>query len=168
MKKLFFISFLLLFLITSTFAQNEPPRLEVSAGYSYLLYNGSNLQGLTGTVGYNLFRSEYASLALSGELTGLRDTVNGTHYGLFTYQGGPELSFGGNNRFYARALAGGARVSLTGYESLNGYAGTFGGGLKIGLRGGTYARFGADYFPTYFNNHIEHGTRVTIGFGFGR
>src|ERR1017187_3599797 len=154
-------------------AQDEAPKAEVFAGYSFIHAStngvGFNLNGGSASVAYNVT----PMFGIVGDFGGYKagsDLGNGTVY---TYLFGPKIAYRQNAKFtpFVQALFGGAHASGGGgggSVSENAFAMTVGGGLDwnatphIGVR-----LIQAEYLMTRFNfgaaSNRQNGARISAG-----
>jgi hypothetical protein len=147
----------------------EPPKYEVSAGYSYQRANTSvgsfNLNG----VDISMARSMNSWLGIAVDLSGYH--TEGFREAI--YQFGPRVCRSISNKMtvFGEALFGGAHVNagargLPSYT--NGLAAAMGGGLDYHL-GGKFSIRAAqiDYQQTRLGGGVQHNVRVSLGVIFG-
>jgi len=169
-------------------AQNAPPKIDVTAGYSYMYGNvvvsgqGINLNGASGSVAYNFNRWVGAVFDLGTEYNGSVGG-NGRSLGVTTYLFGPRFSWRKNEKFtpFGQVLFGGGHAGGTLYTgganplgTQNSFALTAGGGLDWNVRPMIGVRvFQVEYLRTQFNNGVnfnQNNFRFTAGvvFHFGK
>ena len=169
-------------------AQDAPPKIDVSAGYSYMYGNvvttgqGINLNGASGSVAYNFNRWVGVAFDLGTYYNGSVGG-NGRSLGVTTYVFGPRFSWRKNKRVtpFAQVLLGGGHGGGTLYTSganplgaQNSFAMTAGGGMDWNVRPMIAVRvFQVEYLRTQFANGVnfnQNNFRFTAGvvFHFGK
>jgi opacity protein-like surface antigen len=147
-------------------AQDEAPKIEAFAGYSYLRVNpgfgnpGENYNGGSGSLAYNFT----SNLGLVGDFGGYHWSQTGVDGTAVSYLFGPKFAIRkGPITPFVQALFGGAHVSFSscdsgcGSESQNAFAMALGGGLDwnatahLGIR-----LIQAEYVLTRFG--VEHSS----------
>ncbi|MFZ0821805.1 MAG: hypothetical protein WAM91_17210 [Candidatus Acidiferrales bacterium] len=179
--------FAVLCVVQSASAQ-EPPKVDVSAGYSYMYGNvvvsgqGINLNGASGSVAYNYNRWLGFVFDLgtyyNGNVASTGQTLNVT-----TYLFGPRFSWRKNEKLtpFGQVLLGGGYAGGTLYAggnsplgAQNSFAMTAGGGLDWKVQPVISIRvFQAEYLRTQFNNGVnfnQNNFRFSAGvvFHFGK
>jgi hypothetical protein len=174
--------------VSPTRAQEAPPKVDVSAGYSYMYGNvvvsgqAINLNGASGSVAYNFNRWVGAVFDLGSNYNGSVGG-NGRSLGVTTYLFGPRVSWRKNKKVtpFAQVLFGGGHAGGTLYTgganplgTQNSFALTAGGGMDWNVRPMIAVRvFQVEYLRTQFNNGVnfnQNNFRFTAGvvFHFGK
>jgi outer membrane immunogenic protein len=163
--------FLMCFVLPLAAQQAETPRVEISAGYTYVRTNAPpggcgcfSLNGGSASVAYRVMRH----FGLVGDLAVVHNgNVNGSNLGvtLTSYTFGPQFSLPIHRLTpFGRILVGGA------YESAgdsSAFAANLGGGLDLRLdRRWSLRLFEADYYLTHFANPVNsHQNNLRLGTG---
>jgi opacity protein-like surface antigen len=170
------------------FAQDEFPRFEVGAGYSYVrahfttvVTDGTdpsfslNFNGGSGEVAYNVTNWLGIVGDIGGYTTNSTPSLNGVRFNVNTnvisYMFGPRINFRQFGRVtpFVNGLFGGARLadSFVNTGSENAFAMAAGGGLDIKMSEHIYIRpVQAEYFMTTFkdlNNNRQNNFRYSAG-----
>lgn len=170
------------------FAQDDFPRFEVGAGYSYVRANvnttvaptgdpsfGLNFNGGSGEAAFNINHWLGVVGDIGGYTTNSTPTINGVPFNVNTnvisYMFGPRVSFRQFGRItpFVDALFGGARLadSFVTTGSDNEFAMAAGGGLDFKMTPHIYIRpVQAEYFMTTFkdfNNNRQNNFRYSAG-----
>jgi opacity protein-like surface antigen len=166
----------------------EPPKVDISAGYSYMYGNvvvsgqGISLNGASGSVAYNCNRWFGLVFDLGTNYNG-NVASTGRTLGVTTYLFGPRFSWRRNEKLtpFAQALFGGGYAGGTLYTggssplgAQNSFALTAGGGLDWNVHPSISIRlFQAEYLRTQFNNGVnfnQNNFRFSAGvvFHFGK
>lgn len=173
---------------SSVRAQQPPPKVDVSAGYSYMYGNvvvtgqGINLNGASGSVAYNFNRWAAVVFDLGTYYNGSVGG-NGRSLSVTTYLFGPRISWRKNDKItpFGQVLLGGGYAGGTLYTggsnplgAQNSFAMTAGGGLDWNVRPMIAVRvFQAEYLRAQFNNGVnfnQNNFRFSAGvvFHFGK
>jgi opacity protein-like surface antigen len=177
--------------VSSAFAQEDFPRFEVGAGYSYVRANvnttvtttgggtdpsvGLNFNGGSGEAAFNINHWLGVVGEIGGYSTDSTPTVNGAPFhvntNVISYLFGPRVSFRQFGRItpFFDALFGGARLAdsfvTTGSDTE--FAMAAGGGLDLKMSPHIYLRpLQAEYFMTTFkdlNNNRQNNFRYSAG-----
>jgi hypothetical protein len=177
----------LLALPAAASAQDEAPRWEIAAGYSFLRANIApscgcfNAHGGTGSVAFHA-NNWFSVVGEFGAVRSGNVQSSGRDLTVFLYQAGPRFSIRRSDRAtpFFHALFGGGRAGGTLYDvPLPGRTGTgpdyswavtVGGGLDV--KAGTHVAirvFQVDWVHTRFHNggnNQQHNLRVTAGIVF--
>jgi opacity protein-like surface antigen len=171
------------------FAQEEFPRFEVGAGYSFVRANfsttnvdtgadptvGINFNGGSGEAAFNVNHWLGVVGDIGGYTTNSNPRVNGTAFhvntNVISYMFGPRINFRQFGRVtpFVDALFGGARLadSFVHSGSENAFAMAAGGGLDIKMSPHIHIRpVQAEYFMTTFkdlNNNRQNNFRYSAG-----
>ncbi len=184
MQKWMGAALLLLFAAAPAPAQDSP-RLEVSAGYTFVRANAPpgdcgcfSMNGGTAALAFNLTTRLGVVADFTAVHTGNVDAT-GEGLTLFSYLFGPRYSLRTGSRFipFGEAFVGGAHASGLGYSGDAGPASAFaaaaGGGLDFAVSRRVGVRLlEADYYFTHFQNaenSRENNLRLSFGvvFRFG-
>jgi hypothetical protein len=179
---------LLAALSASSVSAQEPPKVDVSAGYSYMYGNvvvngqGISLNGASGSVAYNC--NKWLGLVFDlGTYYAGNAASSGRTLGVTTYLFGPRFSWRKNEKLtpFAQILLGGGYAGGTLYTggasplgAQNSFALAAGGGLDWKVQRSISIRlFQAEYLRTQFNNGVnfnQNNFRFTAGvvFHFGK
>ncbi len=190
MRKVVLFTTLILVFCVSAIAQDETPRAEVFAGYSYLRANpgspveGVNLHGGSGSIAWNA-NNWFGAVADFGgykasDISVLGSTVP-VDATVFTYLFGPRISYRQNERVtpFVQALFGGARLSGSVFgisaPAANAFAMTVGGGFDVKVHKNVAIRpVQAEYMLTRFEDPAsttgatgtQNNARVSAGIVF--
>ena len=170
----------------------EPPTIEVFAGYSFLRTSGGGgMQGWNASVAGNLsrtfglvsdfsghygrqsLRTEFSGPGFPGTISASSDSKSSVYLILF----GPRFSYRKNERItpFVHALPGAARLSTRATVSFDGlstatsfanisFAAALGGGVDLKLNDSFALRLiQADYLLTRFGNNTQRSARLSVG-----
>jgi hypothetical protein len=162
---------LVLSLLFGFSASAQDSKADVYAGFQYTRINslGSNMYGGVGQVAY--YPSSWFGVVgeFSGSTRGPSAGALTTANTLYTYMGGPRLTFRhGPIQPYVQALFGGATINTTtiGFPpaSTNAFALAVGGGLDLKIhRHIAFRVLQADYFYTHFGGGTQNNMRFSSG-----
>lgn len=155
-------------------AAAQDSKADVYAGFQYARINslGSNLYGGVGQVAF--YPSSWFGVVgeFSGSTLGPSAGALTTANTLYTYMGGPRLTFRhGPIQPYAQVLLGGATIntSTQGFAAANNnaFALAVGGGLDLKVHRHFAVRLiQADYFYTHFGGGTQNNVRFSSGIVF--
>lgn len=161
------------FLAAGSYAQT--PKADVSVGYAFDHFNGSNgsdgfhLNGFDASVGFNWNRF----FGFVGDFGVQHGSPSGVSTTNTTYTFGPRISARVNDKFvpFAQALFGGAHqsASVAGVKvTSNPFAFSFGGGVDLGIIPGNRValRPQVDYFGFHSNGNTVNSERVSVSLVF--
>jgi hypothetical protein len=164
MRKMILLAGMMLFAAAISRAR-ETPGAELSASYSYLRFgvsNGVNQNGASISAAANLNRW----FGLASDFGGYHKSEAGVTFN--TYLGGLRFSYRKSSRLtpFAQVLVGGARGSLAGSGSGNGFAYSAGGGVDWGLTQHLALRPQLDYIGMRFSGNNVNTVRGSFGIVF--
>jgi outer membrane immunogenic protein len=166
MRKMILLAGMILLAAAISRAQ-ETPEAELSASYSYLRFgvsNGVNQNGASISAVANLNRW----FGLASDFGGYHKSEAGVTFNTYTYLGGPRFSYRKSSRVtpFSQVLVGGARGSLAGSGSGNGFAYRVGGGVDWGLTQHLALRPQLDYIGMRFSGNNVNTVRGSFGIVF--
>lgn len=182
MRKLFLISALLLAFPFVASAQ-DLPKAELFGGYSFIRFEGENLNGWNGSIAGNV--NQY--LAIVADATGVYKSMSGSVSGvsytgkisMYDFLFGPRLSSHANKKYtpFAEALFGFAHargsVTASGNQiinssgSTNGFSVGLGGGLDLNINPKIALRVAqVDYLLVRASGGTGNGVRILCGLVF--
>ncbi|HUJ31460.1 MAG TPA: outer membrane beta-barrel protein [Candidatus Acidoferrum sp.] len=175
MRKWLLLFAVMFLLPTALAAQEESPKAEVFAGYSYGRVHVSgapafNMNGASASVSFNPTRSLGIVADFGGYHVG---NIGGASVdaNVYTYLFGPKVAYR-HGRFtpYAQALFGGAHASASAFGisgSDNSFAMALGGGVDVNATEHIGIRLiQAEYLMTRFSSETQNNARISAGIVF--
>jgi opacity protein-like surface antigen len=177
----FVFSLLIIFSAAASALAQEPSKIEVFGGYSYLrtdsnLVLGQDSHGWNASINYNLnevlgvkadFSGHYTDRTFANVFVPGSTNVEASD---FTFLFGPQFSYRKNRKVvpFAHVLLGGFRrkisVQSLGSSADTAFGAAFGGGLDIKLTDGLAFRLvQADYLLSRFSGFTQNNLRVGTG-----
>jgi hypothetical protein len=167
--------------VAQTASAQEPPKVDISAGYTYIYANvvvtgqGISLNGASGSVAYNY--NKWVGFVFDiGTYYASNAAGTGQTLGVTTYLFGPRFSWRKNEKVtpFGQVLLGGGYAGGTLYTggasplgAQNSFAMTAGGGLDWKVQPSISVRLvQAEYLRTQFNNGVnfnQNNFRFTAG-----
>jgi membrane-associated protease RseP (regulator of RpoE activity) len=166
----FAASLVMIFIVAPDLDSQDFPKAEIFGGYSYLnvdtneLTSRQNAHGWQTAVSGNFNKWLAAEFDISGYYKNYTLSISALEplpikFRDYSYLAGPRLNF---RPFFVHALLGGDHLSASALgsgASQDGFAGAFGGGVIIPIKGHIGFRFSADY--VFSRHNVTGGPSVT-------
>ena len=161
MKKATWLAVVIFLGAISSFAQQDAPQGDVTAGYSFVHFGpGSNANGASFSA------AGYANrwFGIAGDFGAYNQSRTNT----FTFLVGPRFSVRSRNRFtpYAETLFGDTHFKTTGFAGTNNFTALAGGGVELGMSQTVALRPQLDYLAIRSGGSTINTARVSVGLAF--